>query len=160
VRILFGILLFSFSLCTSASLSIDLVRIIKSERKLQLLSNGKPIYEFKVSLGGHPSGHKIQEGDEKTPEGVYKLDHKKTNSSFYKAFHISYPNARDIAVAKSRGVNPGSDLMIHGQKNGLGWLSPISQHFNWTNGCVALTNSDIDVMWEQVEEGTSVEILP
>lgn len=161
MRTLFGILLLCLPLCASAtSPLIDLVRVIKSERKLQLLSNGKILYEFKVSLGSNPNGHKIQEGDGRTPEGLYKLDYKKADSAFYKAFHISYPNAQDIAAAKSRGVNPGGNIMIHGQKNGLGWLSSISQHFNWTNGCVALTDSEIDVVWEQIKEGTAVEISP
>ncbi|MFZ3018827.1 MAG: L,D-transpeptidase family protein [Gallionella sp.] len=161
MRKLLGILLLCLPLWASAaSPSIDLVRVIKSERKLQLISEGKILHEFKVSLGGNPNGHKIQEGDERTPEGLYKLDYKKADSAFHKAFHISYPNAQDIAAAKSRDVNPGGNIMIHGQKNGLGWLSSISQRFDWTNGCIALTDSEIDVMWEQVKEGTAVEISP
>lgn len=102
----------------------------------------------------------MQEGDSKTPEGIYKLDFKKSDSAFHKAFHISYPNSNDIAKAKAGGVNPGGSIMIHGQKNGLGWLSFASQHFDWTNGCIALTNSEIDVMWEIVKVDTIVEILP
>ncbi len=102
----------------------------------------------------------MQEGDGKTPEGIYKLDLKKSDSAFHKAFHISYPDTNDMVTAKARGVKPGGNIMIHGQKNGLGWLSFASQHFDWTNGCIALTNSEIDVMWEIVKEGTRVEIYP
>jgi murein L,D-transpeptidase YafK len=100
----------------------------------------------------------MQEGDGRTPEGTYILDFKKPDSAFYKAIHISYPDFNDIASAKARGVNPGGQIMIHGQKNGLGWLSFISQRFDWTNGCVALSNADMEVLWSIVKQGTKVEI--
>lgn len=160
MRLLFGIVLFCLSAFAYAEPAIDLVRIIKSDHKLQLISSGKIHYEFEIALGSHPMGHKMQEGDGKTPEGNYKLDYRKSNSAFYKAFHISYPNTNDLASAKVLGVNPGGNIMIHGQKNGLGWLAFASQHFDWTNGCVALKNSDIDLMWKFVREGTTVEISP
>lgn len=139
---------------------VDLVRVLKSEHKLQLISEGKITREFHVALGGKPEGHKQQEGDGRTPEGIYTLDYKKSDSAFYRAIHISYPNNSDIAAAKSRGVNPGGAIMIHGQKNGLGWMSFISQGFDWTNGCIALTNSDMDIVWTEVREGTQIEIKP
>lgn len=160
MRLLVSIVLFCLSALASAEPSIDLVRVLKSDHRLQLISSGKVIFEFKVALGGNPKGHKMQEGDGKTPEGTYKLDYRKSDSSFYKAFHISYPNPIDIASAKARGVNPGGNIMIHGQKNGLGWLDFASQHFDWTNGCIALKDSEIDVMWNIIKEGTTVEILP
>jgi murein L,D-transpeptidase YafK len=124
------------------------------------LDGENPLREFHVVFGANPKGHKMQEGDERTPEGTYTLDYKKTDSAFYRAIHISYPNTKDAASAQSRGVKPGGQVMIHGQKNGLGWLSFISQHFNWTNGCVALSNEDMDIVWSQVKEGTPIEILP
>ncbi|MEQ1629968.1 MAG: L,D-transpeptidase family protein [Gallionella sp.] len=139
---------------------VDLVRVLKSEHKLQLISVGKVTREFDVALGGQPIGHKLQEGDGRTPEGFYTLDYKKSDSAFYRALHISYPNSLDIAAAKARGVSPGGAIMIHGQKNGLGWLSFISQGFDWTNGCIALTNSDMDIVWGEVNEGTKIEIKP
>lgn len=140
--------------------AVTLVRIMKSDNKLQLLAGETLVREFHVVFGANPKGHKMQEGDERTPEGSYTLDYKKPDSAFYRAIHISYPNAKDIALAKSRGVKPGGDIMIHGQKNGLGWLSFISQRFNWTNGCVALPNKDMDIVWALVKEGTPIEILP
>ncbi len=160
MRFIFAGLLYFFSMPLLADPNIELVRILKSDHKLQLVSAGHVWKEFKIALGGNPIGHKMQEGDGKTPEGLYILDYKKSNSAFYKAFHISYPNSVDTASAKSRGVNPGGAIMIHGQKNGFGWLSQLSQRFDWTNGCVALHDSDIDILWASVKEGTQVEIRP
>lgn len=154
------ILLFLLATTASAEPAIDLVRVIKSEHKLQLISSGVVRQEFHVVLGSNPKGHKTQEGDGKTPEGIYTLDYKKSDSAFYKAFHVSYPNANDVASAKSRGVNPGGQIMIHGQKNGFGWLASLSQYFDWTNGCIALKNEDMDTLWSSVKEGTKIEIKP
>lgn len=160
MRLLLVILVFLLSYSVWADSQVTLVRVLKNDHKLQLLAGDKLVREFHVAFGANPQGHKMQEGDEKTPEGSYTLDYKKPDSAFYKAIHISYPNPKDIASAKARGVKPGGQVMIHGQKNGLGWLSFISQHFNWTNGCVALSNSDMDVVWGLVKEGTPIEILP
>ena len=143
-----------------AESSVTLVRVLKHDHKLQLLAGDKLVGEFHVVFGANPRGHKQQEGDERTPEGSYTLDYKKPDSAFYKAIHISYPNAKDIASAKTRHVEPGGQVMIHGQKNGLGRLSFVSQLFNWTNGCVALSNADMDIVWALVTEGTPIEILP
>ncbi|OYY73727.1 MAG: hypothetical protein B7Y40_07645 [Gammaproteobacteria bacterium 28-57-27] len=160
MRYLLAALLLLFAQAVCAESAVTLVRVLKSDHKLQLLSGEKLVHEFHVVFGANPKGHKMQEGDERTPEGSYILDYKKSNSAFYRAIHISYPNAKDIASAKSRDVKPGGEIMIHGQKNGLGWLSSISQRFNWTNGCVALPNRDMDVVWALVKEGTPIEILP
>lgn len=138
----------------------DLVRVDKSEARLHLLRGGVPFATFHVVFGANPQGHKQQEGDERTPEGRYVLDYKKEDSAFFKAIHISYPNAKDTALAKQRGVSPGGAVMIHGQKNGLGWLAPLAQLVNWTNGCIALTNKDMQVVWDAVDAGTPIEIEP
>ena len=127
---------------------------------MYLLSKGEKMKEYSIALGAKPKGHKQQEGDEKTPEGKYLLDYKKSDSAFYKAIHISYPNEKDKANAKENGVSPGGFIMIHGQKNGLGWLSWISQNFNWTNGCIAVTNEEMDEIWSLINVGTSIEIQP
>jgi murein L,D-transpeptidase YafK len=153
-------LIFLVSQAAWAEPAITLVRVIKNDHTLQLLSGEKLIREFHVVFGKNPKGHKMQEGDEKTPEGRYTLDYKKADSTFHRAIHISYPNAQDIAAAKARGIKPGGQIMIHGQKNGLAWLSFVSQRFNWTNGCIALSNEDMDIMWSLVREGTPIEILP
>jgi len=138
----------------------DLVVVKKSARKLFLMHKGHIFREYHIALGAHPAGHKYQQGDERTPEGRYILDYKNANSAFYKAIHISYPNKKDRINARKRGVRPGGSIMIHGQKNGLGWLSIISQHFNWTNGCIAVTNIEMDEIWEAVKPGTPIEIRP
>ncbi len=139
---------------------IDRVLVKKSALKIHLQSGGKTIKTYNITLGGHSKGHKMQEGDERTPEGHYVLDYKKADSAFHKAIHISYPNEQDKAVARKKGVNPGGLIMIHGQKNGLGWLSWISQRMNWTNGCIAVSNSDMDEIWRLVKVGTPIEIRP
>jgi murein L,D-transpeptidase YafK len=144
----------------AAAEKADLVVVSKSESRLYLERAGRRFASFKVVFGANPKGHKQQEGDERTPEGSYVLDSKNPNSAFHKSIHISYPNAADRAAAKSRGVSPGGDVMIHGQKNGWGWLAPISQLFDWTDGCVALRNSDMDEVWNSVDVGTPIEIRP
>lgn len=138
----------------------DLVRVHKKARKLEVLSEGRVTQTFSIALGGNPEGHKTREGDKKTPEGKYQLDYRKSDSAFYKALHVSYPNERDVAYARAQQVSPGGQIMIHGQKNGFGWLSPIMQRFDWTNGCIAMSNEDMDVLWTLVPEGTPIEILP
>ena len=127
---------------------------------MYLLEQGEVIKEYRVALGANPKGHKQQEGDQKTPEGLYILDYKKADSAFYKAIHISYPNAEDKAHAAKKGVDPGGFIMIHGQKNGLGFLAPIMQLFNWTDGCIALSNKDMEDLWNLVQVGTPIQINP
>jgi murein L,D-transpeptidase YafK len=138
----------------------DRVVVRKSESRLYLERGGKTFASFKTTFGAEPKGHKRQEGDERTPEGQYVLDSKNANSAYYMAIHISYPNARDIAAAKAQGVEPGGLIMVHGQKNGFGWLAPVAQWFNWTDGCVAVSNKDMDTIWKAVDVGTPIEILP
>lgn len=153
-------LLFAASPPPLAEPPVDHVRVLKSARKLQLLAAGQVVGEFRVALGARPSGHKLHEGDERTPEGHYVLDYKKPDSAFYKSIHISYPNKTDVAIAQHRGLSPGGQIMIHGQKNGLGWLSSLTQFFDWTNGCVALSNADMDIVWQRVPAGTPIHLLP
>jgi len=139
---------------------IDLVKVAKSERVLYLMSGGRVVREFPVTFGGRSTGHKQQEGDERTPEGTYILDFKKPDSRFFKSIHIDYPNAADREAARRRGVAPGGDIFIHGQRNGLGWLSFVVQHFNWTDGCIALADDDMQEVWELVRVPTPVHIAP
>ena len=138
----------------------DKVLVIKSEHALYLMKDGEAFAAFHVVFGANPKGHKQQQGDERTPEGDYTLGYKNTNSKYYKSIHISYPNAEDRAKAKQRGVRPGGDIMIHGQPNGKAWLTPFSQMINWTNGCIALTNDDMDIVWDAVQTKTPIEIRP
>lgn len=138
---------------------IDKVLVDKAARQLQLLSAGEVIKTYHIALGGNPVGHKRQQGDERTPSGTYTLDYKNEKSKFYRSIHISYPNATDKARAKSLGVNAGGDIMIHGQKNGLGHLAAITQKRDWTEGCIAVTNDEMDEIMAAVEIGTPIEIV-
>ncbi|KEQ17531.1 L,D-transpeptidase family protein [Endozoicomonas numazuensis] len=140
------------------SASVDLVKVDKSERLMFLLDDGKVVKTYSVSLGGSPEGHKQQEGDERTPEGVYTLDYKKEDSSYYRSMHISYPNQIDIQNAEKFGVSPGGFIMIHGQRNGLGALDFLMQHFDWTDGCIAITNQEMDEFMDLVSVGTKIQI--
>jgi murein L,D-transpeptidase YafK len=144
----------------AAAEKADRVLVKKSESRLYLERDGKTFASFKVAFGAEPKGHKRQEGDERTPEGRYVLDSKNDKSAFYKSIHVSYPSQRDIAVAKARGVDPGGLIMIHGQKNGYAWLAPVMQWFNWTDGCIAVTNKEMDTIWNAVDVGTPIEIRP
>jgi len=138
----------------------DKVLIVKSERKLYLLNRGKVFREYHIALGKKPEGPKIQEHDQKTPEGNYTLDYKNSHSAYYRAIHVSYPGPRDRARAKRLRVSPGGAIMIHGQPNWWGWLSLIRQRFDWTAGCIAVSNGDMDEIWEAVKPGTPIEIRP
>jgi len=150
-----ALLAFSFNL---AQAKVDLVKVDKSERKMYLIDDGKIVKEFHVSLGANPKGHKHKKGDERTPEGIYILDYKKDDSSFYKAMHINYPNQADIENAKEMGNRPGGRIMIHGQPNWLGSLPSLSKELDWTHGCIAVTNSEMDEFMELVDVGTTIEI--
>lgn len=159
------VIIFLFALVPSgpsfaSDQAIDSVLVKKSERKMYLVANGKPVREYRVAFGANPKGHKQMQGDERTPEGTYTLDYKNGKSSFYKAIHISYPNTRDIARARAAGVDPGGQIMIHGQHNGLGQVARVSQKFNWTDGCIAVTNQEMDEIWDLVDVGTPIEITP
>ena len=136
------------------------VLIVKSERKLYLLRAGRPYREYHIALGKKPVGPKEREHDQKTPEGNYTLDFKKPDSSYYRAIHINYPTPEQKARAQKRGINPGGAIMIHGQPNWWGWLSVIRQRFDWTAGCIAVSNGDMDEIWQAVDPGTPIEIRP
>ena len=138
----------------------DKVVVNKSAKKLYLISQGQPFRQYNIALGPQPRGDKLESGDERTPEGSYILDYKHANSDFYKAIHISYPNSDDITDARRRGLDPGGAIMIHGMPKNLKWPVALIQSFNWTNGCIAVTNAEMDEIWNAIDEGTPIEIQP
>ena len=152
--------IFLFSGLAYSEQPADFVLVVKSESRLYLMREGQEVASFKVAFGSNPQGHKQQQGDERTPEGRYTLDYKNANSAYYKSIHISYPNAKDRENARKRGVDPGGHIMVHGQRNGYEVFSVFAQLFNWTNGCIALSNRDMDVVWQTVNPGTPIEIRP
>ena len=138
----------------------DLVVVKKSARLLELYAGDQLLKSYAVSLGRNPVGPKRAEGDERTPEGTYVLDSRKSDSSFHRALHISYPSAADVAQAHASGVDPGGPIMVHGLPNGLGFLGKIHRLVDWTDGCVAVTNAEIDEIWQVVADGTPIKIEP
>lgn len=142
------------------SIHADRVRVLKKERTLELLSHGHVIKSYKVALGGNPLGPKTRQGDHKTPEGIYVLDSRNAHSQFYKSIHISYPSPRDRATARARGVPPGGDVFVHGLPNGYAWVGDSHRLKDWTDGCIAVTNKEIDEIWAAVKDGTPIEIRP
>ncbi|TKT81469.1 L,D-transpeptidase family protein [Aquamicrobium sp. LC103] len=144
----------------SAEPKVDLVLVEKAERRMDLMSGEMIVRSFDIALGGNPIGHKERQGDERTPEGRYILDWRNPKSAFTKSIHISYPNADDKARARKAGVDPGGDIMVHGQSKGYGWWAWLVQYFDWTNGCIALRDEDMNEVWDMVENGTPIEIRP
>ena len=124
------------------------------------MSDSKALKTYIVALGGQPAGAKDRQGDHKTPEGVYAVDTKKANSQFYKALHLSYPNPAEREHARKLGVNPGSDVEIHGLGAKWGWIGAKHRLTDWTDGCVAVTNEEIDEIYPLISVGTTVEIRP
>jgi murein L,D-transpeptidase YafK len=137
---------------------IDYIRVIKSARAMELYSGGQLAHTIEgIQLGDAPEGHKSFQGDERTPEGRYSIDYGNPNSSFYLSLHISYPNAGDRAHAAGQGRSPGGLIFIHGQPNGL----PAGRvPGDWTDGCIAVSNEEIEALWEAVGDGTPIDILP
>lgn len=138
----------------------DRVVVFKSQRQLVLMKDGRKLRSYKVSLGSEPVGTKIRQGDHKTPEGTYVIDRRNSASRFHLALHISYPNATDRARAQKLGLEPGGDIMIHGLPNGFAFLGKAHWLHDWTDGCIAVTNSEMDEIWKLVPDGTVVEIRP
>ena len=140
--------------------TIDRVVVEKASRKLSLFRDGRRLKSYRVALGGSPIGAKEKEGDMKTPEGIYKIDSRNAQSSFHLALHISYPSNDDNARAAERGVSAGFDIMIHGIRNGLGWMGAFHRRKDWTAGCIALTDEEIEELWRVTPDGTTTEIRP
>lgn len=149
-----------FATTAAAGEKADRVLVEKSDRLLLLYKNNSLIGAYRIALGGHPLGHKQQAGDERTPEGSYVLDHKDPASRYYKSIRVSYPNAYDMTLAQQRGVPPGGEVVVHGQKRAFKYLAPITRKLDWTDGSIALSNSDMDKVWAAVDPGTPVEIKP
>ncbi len=139
---------------------VDQLLLEKSERRLTLLNHGKTVKSYRVALGSCPIGQKEREGGGRTPEGNYVIDFHKSDSDFHRALHISYPNTSDLARARAAGVSPGGDIMIHGLPNGLGALGSAHRLHDWTSGCAAVTDYEIEEIYAAVADGTPIDIRP
>lgn len=138
----------------------DKILIEKKERRLTLFSKGKVLKTYKIALGGNPNGPKERQGDNKTPEGTYIIDSRNRNSRYHLSLHISYPNEKDKKRAKELGVSPGGDIMIHGMKNDFSWVGDSHTKVDWTKGCIAVTDEEIEEIDKLAPDGTIVEIRP
>lgn len=138
--------------------SIDLIVIDKSARRMQLFQNGQPLRTYRIALGFAPSGDKVAQGDGRTPEGRFTIDRRNADSAYLLSLGLDYPQAEDHARAAAAGYNPGGDIFIHGQPNALpdGFIVK----GDWTAGCIALTNAEMQQIWEVTPIGTAVEIRP
>ena len=138
----------------------DFVIIEKSARTIKLKRGDEVLKTYKVALSSQPVGAKEREGDHKVPEGQYTVDAKNAHSQFHLALHISYPNAADRERARKLGVKPGGDIETHGLGKNYGWVADMHRQMDWTDGCVAVSNTEIEEIWPRVAVGTPVEIRP
>lgn len=140
--------------------SVDRVLVEKSKNKMYLLDGERVLRTYNISLGANPVGHKVKEGDMRTPEGEYLLIYKNNKSKFYRSITVSYPNEEDIKRAMARGVNPGGDIVIHGFPNALGNVTGPFKPLNWTEGCIAVRNHEMDELFDLIALNTPIEIRP
>jgi murein L,D-transpeptidase YafK len=157
------ILLLSFLVALPAGARItmaDHVVVNKSERRLYLMQGKKVLREYKIALGLAPTGHKKQEGDFRTPEGKYLLTRRLVDSDFFMAIEISYPNPVVLARARRSGVEPGGYIMIHGQPVNPKKAARYYENYDWTNGCIAVSNAAMTDIWQFTRVNTPITILP
>ena len=147
------------SRCEQSALGpVDLIRVDKSAHLMSVYRKGRLVREFRVALGRGGLGAKVQQGDGRVPEGSYRITAHNPNSAFHLSLRIGYPTPEQVAAAARRGVNAGGDIMIHGLPNGRGWIGSRHTRFDWTEGCVAVTDLEIQWLYKAVKVGTPVEI--
>ena len=144
----------------SSNIQIDGIVVYKSKREMRVYSNGLLLKTYKISLGRQPVGAKEFEGDRKTPEGIYFINDKNPDSGYHKNLGISYPDKDDIENAKQLGKPAGGDIKIHGLKNKIGFIGKFHRWFDWTLGCIAVTDEEIDELYKAVKIGACIEIKP
>ena len=142
------------------ALRADHILVEKSAHRLTLLAGDRVLKRYAVALGHGGLAPKTREGDDRTPEGSYRIDGRNPLSHYHLALHISYPEPRDVQAAAFRGEPPGGDIMIHGLPNGFGGIGSRHRVVDWTAGCIAVTDAEIEEIWHAVPDGTPVEIRP
>ena len=159
-KILHLLLFLSLITATSAQSRIDQVVVLKRQHKLLLMSGNQVVKSYDVALGSGGLAPKRRQGDHRTPEGLYTIDYRNPASRYHLALHISYPQQTDMQRARQLGLNPGGDIMIHGLGPGFSWAGALQSHYDWTDGCIAVTDQEIEEIWRVVPDGTPVEIEP
>ncbi|MFT6464343.1 MAG: murein L,D-transpeptidase YafK [Halopseudomonas sp.] len=160
LRYVLGLAMLLAMLPAQAAAAIDKVLVHKAERRLEVISAGQAIKQYRISLGRQPVGHKQQQGDQRTPEGIYSIDWRHESPQFNLSLHLDYPNLKDRTAAYEQGVDPGGMIMIHGTPVDEEYPEWFFKGLDWTNGCIALNNADMRALWELVPDGTLVEIVP
>jgi murein L,D-transpeptidase YafK len=156
-----GSLALSAQRAASPGPAVDHIVVLKSARIMRLYSSdNKIVKEYHVALGKNPVGAKQRQGDSKTPEGTYTIDRKNQHSQFHLSLRVSYPSAQNRQRAQREGVDPGGDIMIHGLMPVFAWLGSLHRQHDWTDGCIAVTNAEIEEIWSLVPVGTKIEIRP
>lgn len=143
-----------------AGVKIDKLVVVKSKRIMEAYAQGKVVKVYHVSIGRNPVGDKESEGDKRTPEGTYTINDRNPNSGFHKNLGISYPDERDRKEAAMKGLKPGGEIKIHGLKNDRGFIGKFHRFVDWTNGCIAVTNEEVDELYQHVSIGTTIIIKP
>ncbi|MBX3486969.1 MAG: L,D-transpeptidase family protein [Candidatus Paracaedibacteraceae bacterium] len=138
--------------------SIDKIVVYKTKRQLELRCNDRIIKTYRIALGKNPIGHKQRQGDYKTPEGIYKISGKNPNSKFHKSLRISYPNEQDLLCAQENCVHPGGDVMIHGLDKKSSWIGKAHANRDWTQGCIAVSNDEIEEIYSATKTGAVIQI--
>jgi hypothetical protein len=145
---------------TAVAFSADSIVVEKSRRTMTLYSQGSPVRIYFIALGQNPVGDKTGIGDNRTPEGLYYIAGHNPASKYYLSLKVSYPNDQDLAEARARGVAPGGDIMIHGLPRGFEKVGPEHRQRDWTNGCIAVTNAEIEEIWSAIPDGAAIHIKP
>jgi murein L,D-transpeptidase YafK len=154
------LIVLSFVILLHALPRADRIIVHKKIRTMELVHAGQMLRTYKIALGGEPVGPKTRQGDHRTPEGIYVIDSRNAHSQFHRSLHISYPNAADRERARKLGSATGGDIYIHGLPNGYGFIGSAHRARDWTDGCMAVTDQEIEEIWRLVDNGTPVEILP
>ena len=141
-------------------LRADRIVVHKAEHRMTLFRGDVPVKSYAVALGRGGLAPKQRQGDRRTPEGRYRIVGRNPHSEFHRSLRLSYPEPHEIAAARARGDRPGGDIMIHGLRPRLAWIGALHRRDDWTDGCIAVTNEEIDEIWDAVADGTPVEILP
>ena len=139
---------------------VDRILVEKARHVMTLMKGDQIVRTYQVALGRGGLEPKRREGDLRVPEGVYSIAGRNPKSAYHLALRISYPEPRDVEAAKAHGLDPGSDIMIHGLRNGLGWIGALHRLTDWTAGCIAVTDLEMDEIWRLVADGTPIEIRP
>jgi len=159
-KILRLLLFLALITAASAQTRIDHLVVLKRQHKLILMSGDQVVKSYGVALGSGGLAPKRRQGDHRTPEGPYTIDYRNPASRYHLALHISYPQKSDMLRARQLGVDPGGDIMIHGLGPSFSWAGELHRHSDWTDGCIAVTDEEMDEIWQAVADGTPVEIRP